>query len=40
MLRQNRLLHAFSFFFFLPFYLFLHVIKLKSLEKIQNFVGV
>lgn len=39
MLRQNRLLHAFSFFF-LPFYLFLHVIKLKSLEKIQNFVGV
>lgn len=37
MLRENRLLHAFSFFFF---YLFLHVIKLKSLEKIQNFVGV
>lgn len=35
MLRQNLLLHVFSFF-----YLFLHVIKLKSLEKIQNFVGV
>lgn len=40
MLCQNRLLHVFSFFTLAKEVMFLHVIQLKSFEKIQNFVGV